>query len=162
MKQAHSTAMRTVLGGVGLLLAVGCVDAAPCSTTCPKIEGTYAMSYEATTIESPDCASIPAPTGPSSIVIVRSGAEIRATIFGIPGRGMLQETSDFSIAADETPDGGADAGTQSYVLRGYFLPPAQRGLDGGTPATILGKWITHAERGAKVCDAERPYTGIKQ
>ena len=151
--------MRTVLG-VWVLLAIGCVDSAPCSS-CPKIEGTYAMTYKGLTVESPDCATIPAPPGPAVITITRSGAEVRATLNGRPGRGMLQESSDFSIAAAEEPDAGTDAGVQSYVLRGFFIPPTVR-ADGGEPGTISGKWVTHAESAAKICDAERPATGIKQ
>ena len=153
--------MRTALG-LALLLMIGCVEADLCSTTCPKMEGTYAMTYRAVTIESADCALVAAAEGPRLIQITRSGAEVRATLNGASGRGMLQDTSDFSIAATEEPDGGTDAGTQSFTLRGYFIPPVMRGADGGDPAMIEGKWITHAERGAKVCDAERPFTGIKQ
>ena len=150
--------MRTVLGGLCVWLVAGCVDSAPCSTHCPKIEGSYLMTYKDLTVQSPDCAATSIPAGPASVEITRSGAEVRATLYGNPGRGMLQDTSDFSIAATGFPDGG----TQTYVLRGYFLPPVRRGVDGGDPGTITGKWITHAERGAQVCDAERPYTGVQQ
>lgn len=154
--------MRMRLPLVVLLLAtVGCDSGEVCSDNCPKLEGSYKMTYKDLTAETPDCMVLPAPAGPATVEIMRSGAEVRATLYGNPGRGMLQVTSDFSIAADETPDGGADAGTQSYTLRGYFVPAVLKG-DGGTPATITGKWITHGERSGKVCDAERPYTGTRQ
>ncbi|MBS1154001.1 MAG: hypothetical protein H6Q89_5699 [Myxococcaceae bacterium] len=153
--------MRTVLGGLAVLLAAGCSDSSPCSS-CPKIEGRYLLSYEPVTIASPDCAALPAPAGQPLVEITRGGAEVRATLYGNPGRGVLTDTSDFSISAAEPPDGGSDAGTQSYTLRGYYLPPTLRGADGGEPAKILGKWITHGESGAKICDAERPFTGVRQ
>ncbi len=143
-----------------VVLFLGCGDASPCAS-CPALNGTFAMTYEATTIESPDCASLPAPAGPASVTITRSGAELRSTIYGVPGRGVLQASADFAITAAEVPDGGADAGGQSYVLRGYYLASTRAGADAGS-GSIIGKWITHGERGAKICDAERPFTGIKQ
>ncbi len=150
--------MRIGLGGL-VILFLGCGDGAPCTTSCPKLEGSYAMTYKELSSQSPDCASLTPPSGPTVIEITRSGAEVRATLNGNPGRGMLQDTSDFSISAT---DGAEDAGFQSLTLRGYFVPPVQRGADGGDPGTIQGKWITHTERGAKVCDAERPCNGVKQ
>lgn len=120
------------------------------------MEGTYAMTYKAPTTESPDCATLAGPAGPTTIAITRSGAEVRSTFYGIAARGMLQDTSDFSIAGTDSPD---DGGTQqSYTLRGYYVPPKTM----GTMGTIEGKWITHGERGSKVCDVERAASGVQQ
>ena len=152
--------MIRLLLGFTLVLAVGCSPAVPCSV-CPKVEGRYAMTYKAVTSESPDCTKIPAPPGPSTIEITRSGAEVRATLNGSAGRGMLQDSNDFSITATEEADGG-NVGTLTF--RGYFVPPVLKG-DGGEPAMINGKWITHTETGGDAgtfCDAQRPATGIKQ
>ncbi len=151
--------MRTLLTGLCVLLEIGCVESAPCTTACPRIEGNYSMTYQPLTVETADCALLPPPAGAANLEITRSGAEIRASLNGAMGRGTLHDTSDFSISANDI---GPDAGTQSYTLRGYFVPPISRGFDGGEPATIKGKWITRAERGAKICDAERPYVGLKQ
>ena len=120
------------------------------------MEGTYAMTYKPPTVESADCATIAGPAGPMTIAITRSGAEVRSTFYGIVARGMLQDTSDFSLAATDSPE---DGGTQqSYTLRGYYVPPKLM----GTTGTIEGKWITHGERGSKMCDVERPATGVQQ
>lgn len=148
--------MRLLLScALGLTVATGCSESAPCSA-CPKMEGTYAMTYKAATAESPDCASLAGPAGPATIEITRSGAEVRSVFYGVPARGMLQDSSDFSIAGTDSPtDGGT---TQSYTLRGYYVPPKLTGAKG----TIDGKWITHGERSTKVCDAERPFSGLQQ
>ena len=128
MKQAHSNAMRIVLG-LAPLLMIGCVEAGLCSSNCPKMEGNYAMTYRALTVQSADCAAVPAAEGPRLIQITRSGAEVRATLNGASGRGMLQDTSDFSIAATEEPDGGTDAGSDGGAGDGGR---GDGGTDGGT------------------------------
>ena len=153
--------MRIVLG-LGLILNLGCSGAAPCSR-CEKIEGTYALFFEAAAIQSPDCAAVPARPGPASVTITRQGAELRATIYGIKGRGVQQDTADFSISGTEEPDGGANTDTASITLRGLYRGPVLRADAGVTkPASIEGKWVTRAERGGKICDAEQNYAGIKQ
>jgi hypothetical protein len=140
---------------VAAATAAGCSGGSPCSA-CPKIEGTYAMTYQPPTVESTDCAGLPGPEGPATIAITRSGAEVRSTFYGVSARGMLQDTSDFSISGTSSPE---DGGTQqSYTLRGYYVPPKATGL----PGTIEGKWITHGERGSKVCDVERAASGQQQ
>lgn len=147
--------------GLIVLTAARCDGGSPCGT-CPKVEGTYALTYKAASSESPDCASIPAPPGPARLEITRAGAVLRASLNGAPGQGLLQETLDFSISAVEEPDGGTDGGSQQTVmLRGYFVAPVVKG-DGGEPGALIGKWVTHTERGAKFCDAERQATGVKQ
>lgn len=144
------------------LLINSCSTGAPCSS-CPKMEGRYAMTYKDPTVESPDCATVTSPPGPLTIEITRSGAEIRSTFNGTPARGMLQDTSDFSLLGTAEPDGGTDGGSQTTLtLRGFYLPEKRRGEDGGEPAQLVAKWVTHTERGAKLCDAERPATGVKQ
>ncbi len=138
-----------------LVCTAACSGGAPCSA-CPKMEGTYAMTYKAPTAESADCATLAGPEGPKTIEITRSGAEVRSTFYGVTARGMLQDTSDFSIAGSDFPE---DGGTQqSYTLRGYYVPPKLM----GTTGTIEGKWITHGEKASKVCDVERPFSGVQQ
>ncbi len=153
--------MRIVLG-LALLLNLGCDGSALCSS-CQKMEGTYALTAGHPAIESPDCASVPASPVPASVTITRQGAELRATIYGIKGRGVQLDTADFSISGAEEPDGGAKAGTASFTLRGLFragMSSADAGMI--TPASLEGTWVTHAERGDKICDAQQSYLGIKQ
>lgn len=146
--------MRMLLVAVLLLVVTACSEAAPCSN-CPKMEGTYAMTYKAPTVTTTDCGAVPGPEGPSSITITRSGAEVRSTFYGVTARGMLQDTSDFQIAGTDTPEDGGTV--QSYTLRGYYVPGKS-----GAKGTIEAKWITHGEKGSKTCDVERACTGVQQ
>lgn len=149
---------------IGVLLLSGCGDTPGlCTqTACAKVEGSYAMEYEPVTIESPDCATLPQIAAPAGVVLKRMGSEVTATIGGIPARGFLQGTAEFSLLGTAETDGGTDAGVSTFSLRGYYSAGTAKPDAGSPPGRILGKWITHVENGTRSCDAERPFTGTKQ
>lgn len=149
---------------IGVLLLAGCGETPGlCSdTVCAKLEGSYAMEYEPVTIESPDCATVPGLAPPANVVLKRKGSEVTTSVSGIPARGFLQGTAEFSLLGTAGTDGGSDAGASTYTLRGYYAAGTAKPDAGIPPGRILGKWITHAENGTRSCDAERPFTGTKQ
>ena len=146
--------MRNVLLSLLALALAGCPNApAPC-TICPKIDGVWQMVYQPLdggTDSSPDCATISAPAGPSTIEIFQSRALLHATINGITCQGQIADTYDFSITGTQYLAG--DAGNVLQVtLHGYYVPGADAG-------TLQAKWTTHNEVGAKYCDADQSCVG---
>ena len=97
--------MRFAVAAV-VLTMTACTDALPCSS-CPAIEGAYAVSWEAPM--SSCSVGVPRTTGLS---FTRVGSSLHSTVAGQPLTGTLYDTYDFTLS------GGIDV---SYSLRGRLV-----------------------------------------
>lgn len=147
------SAVRWVLA---VVLVAACDDARPCSS-CPPLEGRYALTYEGGATAG-DCATARVGEPPRELEIARSGPTIRSTALGVELTGTLYDTFDFTLAGA----GVSDAGSDAITYRGKFLPPSNA-TDGGT--LLRGSYSgTHRPVPAteNTCILERSFSGTKR
>ncbi len=137
--------MRFALAAVGFVFAA-CTDALPCST-CPEMEGAYAVSWEAPT---GNCAV--GVTRTTGLNVTRVGSSLHSTVAGQQLTGTLYDTYDFSLS------GGIDV---SYTLRGRLALGAH---DAGAQAIHLVGTLRTSARGRDAgtfCDTDEKFTADK-
>jgi hypothetical protein len=144
---------------VGAVVVSACgSDNEECSS-CPPIEGTWAISAGA-----PDqaCANGRAP--PQALSITRVGSIIRADIEGSELTGTVFDTFDFSLTGSvgdqvSGADGGAVKGPDTVNIRAKFV---QGNGDGGSD-TFRGTWAftPGADAGTQSCTETRQLDAVK-
>jgi hypothetical protein len=138
-------------------VAAGCGDSgAPC-TTCPPIEGRYALEFEAGTIPA-DCASLGVglPQGP--LDIQRTGAGLTATLEGVPMEGTLYQTYDFSLLGTQP---SLDGGSTQFTVSGRYTPTRVDGGMGSISGSFTGTYARGSAQGTRRCSVFRAYTAAQ-
>lgn len=100
---------------LSLFVFAGCSDAVPCST-CPPVEGVYAVSWSALDAGTPgDGGSCPL-MGPrvASWTFTQKGAQVNTTIESVSLGGTLYDSYDLALSGSES--------TLSYRLRATVIP----------------------------------------
>ncbi|MFL5318727.1 MAG: hypothetical protein ACJ790_03655 [Myxococcaceae bacterium] len=153
--------MRLLVGAclaVVVLWAAGCGSDNQTCSTCPKVEGTWAI-----TSGQPDQACSNGKAPPSSLTITRVGSTIRSTIEGNELTGTVFDTFDFTLSgATGGSTGGADAGVRvpdHVELRAKFI----EGTGDGGVDTFHGTWAftPAADAGSQTCVETRDVTGSR-
>jgi len=139
------------------LLVSGCTgDNKPC-TTCPPIEGTYALGFEETGAAGCDGGT---PPQRDTLALTRHGASLSGhTEVWEDLTGTLYESGDFSLSGT-TEDGGT--GLDTVSVQGHY----RAGIgDGGTPS-LDGTWVESHQRstpsGPQPCTLTRAFSGARQ
>lgn len=99
-------------------------------TTCPKLEGKWAL-----TAGGPDRTCSPSEAPPASIDITRVGAAIRSQLPGGELTGTIYDTYDFTLSGSVYPADGGISRADSLSIRARFIPG---GPDAGD--TFTGTW----------------------
>ncbi|HYI00790.1 hypothetical protein [Hyalangium sp.] len=139
-------------------LAAGCGDnGSPCST-CPSMEGRYALEFAEGAIPA-DCASlgVTLPQGP--LDIQRAGAGLTATLEGVELQGTVYQTFDFSLLGTQA---ALDGGSTQYSVSGRYTPARTDGGTGGISGSFTGTYARGSAQGTRRCSILRAYTAAQQ
>ncbi len=149
--------------GRGLLVCLAVLaacdsDNRPC-TTCPPIEGRYALAFESTT-NTGSCQGVNPPAG-GTLVIGRQAATLTGSFPPYEDlRGTIYTGGDFTLSGSVNTDGGTPSSTVS--IRGVYRAVVR---DGGV-ASLDGTWLEIHQRsspsGATECSLDRAFDATRQ
>lgn len=142
-----SSRLSLSLLAVALLLA-GCSDAVPC-TNCPKVGGTYTLTWGDAGVTDQPCAA-PGPR-PAMLTLEQSESRVNADLEGVRVSGTLYDSYDLAMTGLSVD--------VSYQLKALVIPTGTT-LDGGIRLTgTLTARRTGADGGS--CETRDPFEATK-
>ncbi len=146
------------LAGTTATLSGGCGEsAAPC-TTCPPIEGRYALEYGAGTIP-PDCTALAVALPEGPLDIQRVGSQLSGSVDGVALQGTVFSTYDFSLVSTVGP---TDGGTDTLSFSGRYASARGDGGTGQLAGSFSGTYSRNTPQGTRRCSLTRPFTATQQ
>jgi len=138
-------------------LSAGCGNGGSPCTTCPPIEGRYALQFAAGAIPA-DCTSlgVELPQGP--LEIQRSGGGLTATLDGVTMEGTVYQSFDFNLLGAQS---ALDGGSTQYSVSGRYTPGRADGGTGGISGSFTGTYARGSAQGTRRCSIIRAYTAAQ-